>query len=72
MPVLFFDEAAHTFARPSVEAPPKRGRGFERAEHVGGDGWVVDVGARRDGGEDKFGKCESEGVAHRIDEDIRH
>lgn len=70
MPVSFFEEAAETFARAGVEAFAKGGSGVKGAEHVGGNGRVVDVGSGGNGGEEEFGECEGEGVAHGIDEDI--
>lgn len=68
MPVLFFDKPSETLARAGVET--LSGAAVKRAEHVGGDGRVVDVGAGGDGGEEEFGEGEGEGVAHCVDEDV--
>lgn len=70
MPVLLFEGAAETFAAAGIETLAKGRRRVERAEHVGGNGRVVNICASGNRRKEKFGECECEGVAHGVDEDI--
>ncbi|KAI7001999.1 UDP-Glycosyltransferase/glycogen phosphorylase [Hortaea werneckii] len=69
-PVDFFAFAQEALAEPGVQALVRFDFAVEAAEHVGGDGGVVDVGACCDrGGEEPFAQAECEGVSHCVDED---
>ncbi len=71
-PVSLLEVAAEPLTRAGVEAFAEGGGGVKGAEHVGGDGWVMDVGAGGDGGKYDFGEGKGKGVAHCIDENVRN
>ncbi|KAI7514874.1 UDP-Glycosyltransferase/glycogen phosphorylase [Hortaea werneckii] len=66
-PVDFFAFAQEALAEPGVQALVRFDFAVEAAEHVGGDGGVVDVGACCDrGGEEPFAQAECEGGEARV------